>query len=297
MNERSSEPSCDLLILEEDEVDLQPNENKELIENPKYVDNSENEVSCIDEQLENQCDTNSQLSFASIDSFNDERECHLRNDHSEITHLNTSSIDEGLSHDNKYTNKNLEPSCCSMVDESFEPPLTSFENTVDDDLVDELRIIIFHDPCKGDFWLEFGEPCYDTSSIESEAMLDDDQFDDDSISTSSIPSLHPSENAINEAYPFPSVEVNLFEEDMLEDNFSSSNDQSFETAIENVPSQKLLSTEYIWDDNNCDSTHMILIDPYQVFFKKTFGESHQVNNIPFGVLCEGSAQPLKLDKS
>ena len=41
---------------------------------------------------------------------------------------------------------------------------------------------------------------------------------------------------------------------------------------------------------------MAIIDPYEVYLEKTFGESHQVNNNPFGVLCEGSGQTLELDK-
>ena len=40
---------------------------------------------------------------------------------------------------------------------------------------------------------------------------------------------------------------------------------------------------------------MVLIDPYEVYLEKTFGESHQVNNNPFGVLCEGSGQPLEFN--
>ena len=76
-------------------------------------------------------------------------------------------------------------------------------------------------PSKGDLWFEFGELCSGTSSIESEAMLDDDQSDDDSISTTSMLSLHISEDAINEPYPFSLVGVDLLEENMLEDNFNS----------------------------------------------------------------------------
>ena len=149
--------------------------------------------------------------------------------------------------------------------------------------------------------MKFGEPCCDTSSIESEGMLDDDQSDVDSISTSSMLSLHPSENTINELYPFPLVGFDLFEENMLEENFSFPNNQSLNSPFslgivdESFPSQELLLTEPKWNNYKCDSTQMTIIDPYDVYLEKTFGENHQVNNNPFGVLCEGSGQYLELD--
>lgn len=82
---------------------------------------------------------------------------------------------------------------------------------------------------------------------------------------------------------------------MLEGNFSPSNGQSLEYVDENFPSQKLLLAEPILDNYKCDSTQMVLIDPYEVYLENTFEESHQLNNSPFGVLCEGSGGPLELD--
>lgn len=52
----------------------------------------------------------------------------------------------------------LEPSCTSMVDESFEPCNVSFENPINDG---DVRMIDFHNPCEGGYWFAFGEPCYD----------------------------------------------------------------------------------------------------------------------------------------
>lgn len=116
--------------------------------------------------------------------------------------------------------------------------------------------------------LRLGNPAMINSSIESEAMLNDD-----SISISSIPSLHPSENTINEPYHFPSVGVDLFEENTPEDIFSSLNDQirdssiSLETVDESFPSQELLMTKYVWDNHKYDSTQMVLIDSYEVYIE------------------------------
>jgi hypothetical protein len=58
LNEHPFESSLDLSILQEDEVDLQPNDKTNLIEN---------EVSYMNEQLENQCDDSNQLSSTSVD--------------------------------------------------------------------------------------------------------------------------------------------------------------------------------------------------------------------------------------
>ena len=114
-------------------------------------------------------------------------------------------------------------------------------------------------------------------------------------------SLCPSESTTNEFYPFPLARFDLFEENMLEDNFCSSNDQnhdcplSIETVGENISSQELLLIEPILDDYKCDLTQMVLIYPYEVYLEKIIGENHQVNNNSFVVLCEGSGQPLELD--
>ena len=62
------------------------------------------------EQLENQCDTNSQLSSANFDLFSDEDDCHLGYDGVEVTNLKSSSDDEGLSHDNEDIDENIVPS-------------------------------------------------------------------------------------------------------------------------------------------------------------------------------------------
>lgn len=131
-------------------------------------------------------------------------------------------------------------------------------------------------------------------------MFDDDHSDASSNSTLSMLSLHPSEDTINEPYPFPSVGVDLFEENILEDNFCSSNDQShdnpliLETVDESFPSQELLFIEPKWDNHKCDSTQMVLIDSYEVYLEKTFEESHQVDINPFGITCERSDKPLEL---
>ena len=163
---------------------------------------------------------------------------------------------------------------------------------MDEDLVDDIKIIDFHDPCKEGYWHDVREPCYDTSSLERESLLDDDLSDVESISISSMLSLHPPEDTITKPYPFPSVGVDLFEDNMLEENFSFPNDQSLdspfslETMGESFPSQELLLTKPEWDNDMNYSTQLVLFNPHETNLEKTIGENHQVSN-PLGVVCEG----------
>lgn len=151
LNECSSVYSFDLSIFEEDESDLQPNDKKYLIEHPKDPNNSENEVSYIHEQLENQCDNNSQLFAACFNLFDEKADYHLGNGDNEIVKLNNSSNDEGLSDNNQDINECLEPSYSCMVNKSSELFNISFENLVNDELLYDFKIIDFNEPCKGDY--------------------------------------------------------------------------------------------------------------------------------------------------
>ena len=125
-------------------------------------------------------------------------------------------------------------------------------------------------------------------------MLDDDQSDTSYVSTSSIISFHPPEDKVYEPNRFPSVGFDLFEENMLEENFSFPNDQihanimSLEAIDENLPSQELLLMMPKWDDDKCDSTQIVLIDLHEINLEKTFEENHPINNNLFGVVYEGN---------
>ena len=137
-----------LSIFEEEENDLQLNDKNNLKEHPRDVNNYENEVSCTHEQLENQCDNDNPLSFESLYLFNDDDECHLGSDDNDFFYFTSSSDDEGLNDDNKDFDECLDPSRGCVVAESFEPISISFKTLVDDDLVDDFKIIDFHDPCE-----------------------------------------------------------------------------------------------------------------------------------------------------
>lgn len=223
----------------------------------------------------------------------------MGSDDSEVIDFSSSSNDEGSGNNDVDIDGCLDPSGSCTVDESSKSFNISFENLVDDDLVDELRIIEFHDPCDEGYWLEFGEPCYATSSMKSESVLDDDLSDVDSVSTLSMLSLHPLEDTINEPNPFPSVGANLFEINMLEENFSFPSLDSFhslEAVDESFPNQELSLVEPKWDDDICDSTRTVLIDPYEINLEKTIEEDHPMSNNLLGFVCEGNGQPLEFNE-
>ena len=94
--------------------------------------------------------------------------------YNEVASFSSSWDDEGLIYDNEHIDKCIEPSHGCAVDEFVESLCISFENLIDDDSIHDFRITDFHDPCKEYYWHTFGDPCFDTSSMESEGMLDDD---------------------------------------------------------------------------------------------------------------------------
>lgn len=126
---------------------------------------------------------------------------YLKSQHSKVTDLNTSD-DEGWSVGNEDIDENLDPFSSFVVEESSKYLTIPFESLRDDGFLDDLRIVDFQNPGKGYFWFEFGEPCYDISSIESEGILDDAQSVFCFVSTLSMLSLHPSKDIINEPYYF-----------------------------------------------------------------------------------------------
>lgn len=124
-------------------------------------------------------------------------------------------------------------------------------------------------------------------------MLDEDQSDADYVSTLSMLSFCPPQDTINELDPFPSMGVGLFESNMLEENFSFQNDQSLdspfslETVDESFLGLELFQIEPKWDDDMCDPTQIVLIDPHEINLEKVVEENHPVSNNHLGPFVRG----------